>query len=108
MLAGQFWIYSRNDGAVSFIRIQTILDEMTKRLSTAQRMHEPTPCREIDPKSTELLLNGLAMNEYVCYDETAIQTEYLQGDCQSGCTWLATSVFMAEAIAVTIMLWYSF
>jgi len=84
LLAGQHWHYARNDGPLSFHAIHRMLDEMTKRVGPAKRMHPPTECTAIDPKTavTAQEGGGLNRNEYICYDETLIQQEYLTG-CQS-------------------------
>jgi len=84
MLAGQHWHYARNDGPLSYHAIHRMLDEMTKRLSTAKRMHPTTPCTAIDPKTTVTAQEGggLDRNEYICYNEELIQKEYLTG-CKS-------------------------
>jgi len=87
MLAGQHWHYARNDGPLSYNAIHRMLEEMTKRMSKAKRMHPKTPCTPADPKSalTAKFGGGLGRNEYICYNEDLIQSEYLSG-CSAGPT----------------------
>jgi len=83
MLAGQHWHYARNDGPLSYYAIYRMLDEMVSRVSPAVRMHDPTECTAVDPKTdvTAQSGGGLDRGEYICYDKDLIQTKYL-----SGCT----------------------
>ena len=98
LLAGQHWHYARNDGPLSFHAIYRMLDEMEKRVSKAKRMHPPTPCTAVDPKSahTAQVGGGLDRNEYICYNEDLIQKEYLNG-CE------ASPALSAGAIAGIVL-----
>jgi len=80
MLAGQVWQYPRNDGALSYVLIESILSELTTRLSNATRQHEPTECVAADPKSPEHIVRGGGLNgsDYICYNFDLIQDEYLK------------------------------
>jgi len=80
ILAGQHWHYARNDGPLSYHAIFRMLDEMTRRVSEAQRMHAKTDCTPIDPRTavTAQIGGGLDRNEYICYNEDLIQSKYLQ------------------------------
>jgi len=82
ILAGQHWHYARNDGAVSYNTIARMLTTMTEKVKGAQRMHDRTPCVNIDPKTavTAQRGGGLDRNEYICYNESLIQKEYLTCD----------------------------
>jgi len=91
ILAGQHWHYARNDGPLSYHAIYRMLNEMTSRLSDAERMHKRTACTAIDPKKavTAQEGGGLDRNEYICYNKDLIQYEYLtvcesRGGSESG------------------------
>jgi len=90
MIAGQHWHYARNDGCLSYQCIYRMLEEMEERFGAAQRMHDPTDCTPIDPKTavTAQIGGGLDRNEYICYNRDLIQTEYLEG-CTAGSTPLS-------------------
>jgi len=81
ILAGQHWHYSRNDGPISYNVIARMLNEMTKRTKDAKRLHPKTNCTNVDPKTgvTAQIGGGLDRGEYICYDESLIQTKYLSG-----------------------------
>ncbi|KAG7341345.1 hypothetical protein IV203_023296 [Nitzschia inconspicua] len=83
MLAGQYWSYPRNDGSISYVMIESLLNEYRTRLGSAVKLQDSTgTCTPADPKATAHLVadgtGGLGLNEFICYDEAAIQQEYLQ------------------------------
>lgn len=112
MLAGQHWHYARNDGPLSYHAIHRMLEEMTKRLSTAKRMHPTTSCTPIDPKTavTAQEGGGLDRNEYICYNEDLIQQEYLTGCKSKGLSTGAIVGIAAGGVAALgiagVVLWH--
>jgi len=82
IIAGQHWHYARNDGTISYDSIARMLTTMTLKVKDAQRLHDRTPCVDIDPKTAVTAQNGggLERNQYICYNESLIQKEYLTCD----------------------------
>lgn len=88
MLANQYWSYPRNDGSLSYVMIESLLNEYTSRLSTAVKVQDQSvasvasSCSPVDPKAVTHVVadgtGGLSLNEFVCYNEELIQKEYLQ------------------------------
>jgi len=86
IITGQHYHYARNDGAVSYISIAKVLDEISQRIKTAKRQHEETDCTPVDPKAASVTRRsgGLDQNQYICYNRELIQKEYIPCIADSG------------------------
>lgn len=81
ILAGQFSYYPRNDGALSYRMIASLLNMYNDKISSAAKVSKSNPgeCTPVDPKSSEIIskTGGLELNDFICYNEGLIQKEYL-------------------------------
>lgn len=83
-LANQYWHYPRNDGGLSYPIITTVLTDLTRELSNAQKVLDidGPDCIAIDPKDITHRASdgtgGLESNEFVCYNKDLIEQEYLK------------------------------
>jgi len=112
ILAGQHWHYARNDGPLSYHAIYRMLSEMTSRLAVAKRLHDPTDCSPVDPKTAVTLQvgGGLDRNEFICYNEDLIQKEYLQGCAAvdvsgSASTSISIMIYLFSSVLLLCSIW---